>query len=166
MNLKHALVAAVFIPAVCWGADTTQVDSLQAATVADGQGALPEAYVMPVWVDAVTEVCPWRSPSAEGYIRLIRREHDDGSHGLFVQWIRKGIAGEPAEAVSTLAVEALEKELMVRIEMPSPTLGRDACRLKSFGEDMINERRYELDLLVRGPGDMQVHITRMLDGGV
>ena len=121
---------------------------------------------MPVWVDAVTEVCPWKSPSAEGYIRLIRREHDDGSHGLYVQWIRKGIAGEPAEAVSTLAVEELDQQLMLRLEMPQPTLARDACRLKSFGEDMVNERRYELDMLVRGPGELQVNITRKLDGGV
>lgn len=127
---------------------------------------LTDAYRMPVWVDAVTEVCPWKSLSAEGYIRLIRREHDDGSHGLFVQWIRKGVAGEPAEAVSTLAVEELERALMVRIDMPVTELGRDACRLRSFAHDMINERRYVLDLLVRGPGELQVNVTRMLDGDV
>ncbi|TNC91886.1 MAG: hypothetical protein CSH36_07335 [Thalassolituus sp.] len=137
-----------------------------AAQPPQATGELAEAYVMPVWVDAVTEVCPWKSPSAEGYIRLIRREHDDGSHGLYVQWIRKGIAGEPAEAVSTLAVEELDQQLMLRLEMPQPTLARDACRLKSFGEDMVNERRYELDMLVRGPGELQVNITRKLDGGV
>lgn len=128
--------------------------------------ALSEAYQMPVWVDAVKEVCPWKSSDAEGYIRLIRREHEDGSHGLFVQWLRKGIAGEPTEAVSTLAVETLDNDYLVRMEMPEPTLGRDACRLKALAEDMINERRYEFDLLLRGPGEMQVNVTRMLGGGV
>ena len=126
--------------------------------VAAGEGKTPEeltdAYRLPVWIDAVTQVCPWKSPSAEGYIRLIRREHDDGSHGLFVQWVRKGIAGQPSEAVSTLAVEELEHDFMVKLEMPEQTLARDACRLKSFGQDMINERRYEFDLLVRGPGEL------------
>ena len=132
----------------------------------DSKDALSEAYVMPVWVDAVTQVCPWKSEDAEGYIRLIRKKNDDGSHGLFVQWLRKGIAGAPTAAVSTLAVEPLEKDYLVRIEMPQPTLARDACRLKAMAEDMMNERRYEFDLLLRGPGDMQVNITRMLGGGV
>ena len=121
----------------------------------DSKDALSEAYVMPVWVDAVTQVCPWKSEDAEGYIRLIRKKNDDGSHGLFVQWLRKGIAVEP-----------LEKDYLARIEMPQPTLARDACRLKAMAEDMMNERRYEFDLLLRGPGDMQVNITRMLGGGV
>lgn len=128
--------------------------------------ALTDAYQMPVWVDAVTEVCPWKSESAEGYIRLIRREHDDGSHGLFVQWIRQGLVGAPAEAVSTLAVEALENEYMVRLELPIATLGRDACRLKARAEDRVNERRYEFDFLLRGPGDMTVNVTRKMGGGV
>lgn len=133
---------------------------------ADSKEALSEAYVMPAWVDAVTQVCPWKSEDAEGYIRLIRKQNEDGSHGLFVQWLRKGIAGAPTAAVSTLEVEPLEHDYLVRIEMPSPTLARDACRLKALAEDMMNERRYEFDLLLRGPGDMQVNITRMLGGGV
>ena len=86
---------------------------------ADSKEALSEAYVMPVWVDAVTQVCPWKSEDAEGYIRLIRKQNEDGSHGLFVQWLRKGIAGAPTAAVSTLAVEPLEHDYLVRIEMPS-----------------------------------------------
>jgi len=131
-----------------------------------GAGPLEEAYKLPVWVDAVTEVCPWKSSAAEGYIRLIRQEHSDGSHGLFVQWIRKGIAGQPTQAVSTLAVEQLESEYLVRLEMPESMLARDACRLKARAEDMVNERRYEFDLLLHGPGEMQVNITRMLGGGV
>ena len=133
---------------------------------ADSKEALSEAYVMPVWVDAVTQVCPWKSEDAEGYIRLIRKQNEDGSHGLFVQWLRKGIAGAPTAAVSTLAVEPLEHDYLVRIEMPPPTLARDACRLKALAEDMMNERRYEFDLLLRGPGDMQVNVKRMLGGGV
>lgn len=128
--------------------------------------ALAETYQMPVWVDAVIEVCPWKSESAEGYIRLIRREHDDGHHGLYVQWIRKGIAGAATEAVSTLAVEALENEYTVRIELPQAVLGRDACRLKARAEDMINERRYEFDILLRGPGELMLNVTRKMDGGV
>lgn len=128
--------------------------------------ALSDAYQLPIWVDAVVKVCPWKSESAEGYIRLIRREHDDGRHGLFVQWIRQGIAGAPTAAVSTLAIEELERDYMVRMELPSVVLGRDACRLQARAEDMINERRYEFDFLLRGPGDLTVNVTRKMAGGV
>ncbi|MEC8444593.1 MAG: hypothetical protein VXZ05_10335 [Pseudomonadota bacterium] len=127
---------------------------------------LPQAYKMPIWVDAVARVCPWKSPSAEGYIRVIRREHGDGSHGLYIQWVRSGIAGAETAPVSTLAVKELEGEYMVRLTMPEETLARDACLLTSLGEDMINERRFRFDFLLHGPGEMQVRVTRMLDGGV
>jgi hypothetical protein len=136
------------------------------SVVAARADALPEVYQLPVWVDAVVKVCPWKSESAEGYIRLIRREHDDGHHGLYVQWIREGIAGAPTEAVSTLAVEELDSEYMVRMELPTAVLGRDACRLKARAEDMVNERRYEFDFLLRGPGELTVNVTRKMDGGV
>jgi hypothetical protein len=128
--------------------------------------ALPDAYQLPIWVDAVVKVCPWKSESAEGYIRLIRREHDDGHHSLFVQWIRKGIAGADTAPVSTLAVEELESQYMVRMELPTAVLGRDACRLIARAEDMVDERRYEFDFLLRGPGELTVNVTRKMDGGV
>ena len=132
----------------------------------DSDQALVGAYQMPVWVDAVRRVCPWKSADAEGDIRLIRKLNDDGSHGLFVQWLRKGLAGAPTEAVSTLAIEELSTDYLVRIEMPEPQLSRDACLLKAIAEDMMNERRYEFGLILKGPGDMQVQVTRMLGGGV
>lgn len=128
--------------------------------------ALVGIYQMPVWIDAVRRVCPWRSADAEGDIRLIRKLNDDGSHGFFVQWLRKGLLGAPTEAVSTLAVEELSTDYLVRIEMPKPQLSRDACLLKAIAEDMMNERRYEFTLILKGPGDMQVQVTRMLGGGV
>ena len=43
------------------------------SVVAARADALTEVYQLPVWVDAVVKVCPWKSESAEGYIRLIRR---------------------------------------------------------------------------------------------
>ena len=85
---------------------------------------------------------------------------------MYVQWIREGIAGAPTEAVSTLAVEELDREYMVRMELPTAVLGRDACRLKARAEDMVNERRYEFDFLLRGPGELTVNVTRKMDGGV
>ena len=128
--------------------------------------ALVGTYQIPVWIDAVRRVCPWRSADAEGDIRLIRKLNDDGSHGLFVQWLRKGLLGAPTEAVSTLAVEELSTDHLVRIEMPKPQLSRDACKLTAIAEDMMNERRYEFSLILKGPGDMQVQVPRMLGGGV
>jgi hypothetical protein len=55
---------------------------------------------------------------------------------------------------------------MVRMELPIAVLGRDACRLKARAEDMVNERRYEFDFLLRGPGELTVNVTRKMDGGV
>ncbi len=127
---------------------------------------LTEVYRLPLWVDGVAEVCPWKSPSAQGYIRLIRSEKGDGRNSLYVQWVRSGLVDRPAEAVSTLAVELLESEYMVRLTMPEPQLSRTACLLSAMGEDMINERRYRFDLVLKGPGKMDVSVTRLYDSEV
>ena len=133
---------------------------------AEADDEMPVIYKLPVWVDAVTEVCPWKSSSAEGYIRLIRTEKEDGRNGLYVQWIRAGIAGRPAEAVSTLAVTQLEKDYMVRMAVPEPQLSRTACHLTADAEDMMNERRYRCDLMLKGPGKLEFSAMRLYDSEV
>lgn len=126
---------------------------------------LAEIYKLPVWIDQVSRVCPWKSTAGEGYIRLIRTDLNS-HHGLYLQWIRKGIAGSPTQATSTLQVEELENQYHVRLQMPSAELKPDACHLTALGESISSERRYRFDFILKGPGDYRLNVTHLLEGGL
>ncbi len=122
-------------------------------------------YKMPVWVDQVQSVCPWKSDAGEGYIRIIRTNMK-GLHGIYLQWIRKGIAGSETQAISTVLVEELEGQYQVHLQMPSPQLRADACHLTALAESIITDRRYKMEFVVKGPGDYRLLVTSMLQGGL
>ena len=126
---------------------------------------LAEVYKMPVWVDAVARVCPWKSAAGEGYIRIIRTDMNS-RHGLYLQWVRKGIAGAPTQATSTMLVKELEQQYQVRLQMPEQHLSSDACHLTSLAESISTERRYQFELILKGPGDYTLKATQMLEGGL
>jgi len=162
---KQVILAASIslAPALLHGADADVQDAKIAEVMAPTD--ITESYVMPVWVDQVQRVCPWRSNAGEGYIRLIRSEHD-GRHGIILQWIRKGIAGAPTQAISTIAVTELDTTYQVRVKMPEPELSEYACYLTAMGEDMMTEQRYKFDWILKGPGEYEFHATHMLNGGM
>ncbi|AHK17523.1 hypothetical protein [Thalassolituus oleivorans] len=166
LDLTKQVILAASIslaPALLHGADADVQDAKIAEVMAPTD--ITESYVMPVWVDQVQRVCPWRSNAGEGYIRLIRSEHD-GRHGIILQWIRKGIAGAPTQAISTIAVTELDTTYQVRVKMPEPELSDYACYLTAMGEDMMTEQRYKFDWILKGPGEYEFHATHMLNGGM
>lgn len=122
-------------------------------------------YKIPAWIDQTKRVCPWKSKAGQGYLRFIRTE-ELGQHGVYLQWIRKGIAGTPAKAVSTLWVEELESDFQVHIAMPSVTLENRQCVLTSMAEDITTERRYQMIFIIKGPGEYQLQVTRLYDGSL
>ncbi|MAD46809.1 MAG: hypothetical protein CMI02_10060 [Oceanospirillaceae bacterium] len=126
---------------------------------------MTQIYKLPVEINAVSRVCPWRSKAGQGYIRLIRTDALTG-HRLYLQWVRRGIAGAPTQATSTVPVQELEEDYEVRIEMPAATLGPHACKLSAIGEDITSERRYRFDFTLKGPGDYKLGVTHLLEGGL
>lgn len=126
---------------------------------------LKDVYKLPVWIDQVQRVCPWKSKAGSGYIRVIRTE-TEGRHGLFLQWIRKGIAGAPTQSTSTILVEELTHEFPVRLEMPKASLLPDSCQLSSTAENINTERRYMMNFTLRGPGSYDLQVTRLYEGGL
>ncbi len=136
---------------------------MQAETVSDDP--LAEIYKLPVWIDQVSRVCPWKSTAGAGYIRLIRTDRNS-HHGLYIQWVRKGIAGAPTQATSTVQVEELEQRYQVRLTMPQAQLQPDSCHLTALAEAISNERRYQLDFILKGPGDYKLEVTHLLEGGL
>lgn len=139
--------------------------SLIASTQADNNEELTTIYKLPVWMDQVKRVCPWKSASGEGYIRVIRTE-TAGRHQLYLQWIRKGIAGSPTQPISTIQVEELAGELAVRIEMPEASLEPGFCQLVARAENISTERRYNISLVVKGPGKYDLQTTMLYNGNL
>ncbi|WP_419811012.1 hypothetical protein [Bacterioplanoides sp.] len=130
----------------------------------DGENEVLKAvYKMPVWMDQVQRMCPWKSSDGEGYVRVIRTEQA-GRHQLYLQWIRKGIAGSPTQAVSTVQVEELAQDLAVKIQMPKPSLEPGFCKLTARAENIITERRYDMTLLLKGPGTYELNTTTLFSG--
>lgn len=122
-------------------------------------------YKMPVWIDQVQRVCPWKSEAGEGYIRVVRTNFK-GPHGIYLQWIRKGIAGSETQAISTVRIKELEEQYQVHLQMPQPELSSAACHLTALAESIITDRRYQMEFIVKGPGDYQLLVTSMLQGGL
>lgn len=133
-------------------------------TIAE-EDPMTDVYKMPVWIDGVSRVCPWKSAAGEGYIRVVRTDLNS-HHGLFLQWVRKGIAGTPTQPTSTIEVEELNNEYQVRMQMPEASLSPDACHLKALAESVSSERRYEFELVLKGPGQYALNVTRLLEGGL
>ena len=61
--------------------------------------AFSAVYKMPADIEWADSLCPWKSATETGYLRLVR-SRDDDRHRLLVQWIRKSMNEQPDEAVS------------------------------------------------------------------
>lgn len=134
-------------------------------TRAESNEELKTVYKLPIWIDQVKRVCPWKSQDGEGYIRILRTE-TGGRHQLYLQWIRKGIAGSPTQAISTVQVEELAKDLAVKIEMPAAHLDPGQCRLTARAENITTERRYDMVILAKGPGKYELQTTMLYNGNL
>ncbi|WP_369857579.1 hypothetical protein [Candidatus Thalassolituus haligoni] len=162
MNRSGSVQRSVSAIVACW------CWSVAIAVVAEtpfGPGDFAGIYRLPVMIDTVVSVCPWKSASGSGYVRVIRTRGPTG-HGLYLQWIRFGVAGSEAEVISTRSIEELATEFDVAVEMPVAQLEKDHCLLQSQAEDSVNGRRYRLDIRVGAPGDYQFAVTRHLSGGL
>lgn len=126
---------------------------------------LTSLYTLPAWVAEVDRVCPWRIDGAEGYVRVIRTEQY-GLHRLYLQWIRRGIASGPTEAISTIAIEELRDQYQVRVQMPKAQLNTHHCTLEALAEDVHNERRYRLIIELTHPGQYRLAITHLFMGNL
>lgn len=122
-------------------------------------------YKMPPNIQTVKQVCPWRSATTRGTIRLMKVE-DKGAHKLYVQWLRDGIAGTAEAPLSTIAIKEINDEGHYRFDLSDGRLLAGACSVETIMEDIIDERRVRLTLYLTGPGEYEVHLTRLLDGGI
>lgn len=126
---------------------------------------LAAIYKLPVWLDQAQRVCPWKSREGEGYIRVIRTE-TDGRHQLYLQWIRKGMAGTPTQAISTIQVEELAQDIAFRVEMPKAALHPGHCKMSARAEDVLTERRYDLLFTLTAAGEYLLEMTILYRGNL
>lgn len=126
---------------------------------------IKELYKMSPNIQQVRQICPWRSATTKGTIRLMQTE-DKGAHRLYVQWLREGIAGTPAAPLSTISIEEINDNHYYRFDLPDGRLMAGACSIETIMEDIVDERRFRLTLYLSGPGKYEIHMTRLLDGGI
>jgi hypothetical protein len=126
---------------------------------------IKELYKMSPNIQQVRQICPWRSATTKGTIRLMQTE-DKGAHRLYVQWLREGIAGTPAAPLSTISIEEINDDHYYRFDLPDGRLMAGACSIETIMEDIVDERRFRLTLYLSGPGKYEIHMTRLLDGGI
>lgn len=122
-------------------------------------------YKMPPNIQEVLQVCPWRSATTKGTIRLMKIE-DKGAHKLYVQWLRDGIAGTAEAPLSTISIKEINDEGFYRFDVTGGRLLAGACSIETIMEDIVDERRVRLTLYLTGPGEYEVHLTRLMDGGI
>lgn len=125
-----------------------------------------DVYKLPAWIERVAPMCPWKSATEEGYVRVIRTDFH-GRHQLFLQWVKKADVGteNAAEILSTRAVEELETTYSVRVEMPRAHLNPTSCELQAEAEALNIKQRYRMNIVLREPGNYLLQVTRLLDGG-
>jgi hypothetical protein len=126
---------------------------------------IKEFYKMSPSIKQISQICPWRSSTTKGTIRLMKTE-DKGAHRLYVQWLREGIAGTEQAPLSTISIEEINNDHYYRFELPEGRLMAGACSIETIMEDIVDESRYRLTLYLMGPGEYEVHTTRLLDGGI
>jgi hypothetical protein len=126
---------------------------------------IKQFYKMPPSIQHVRQICPWRSATTRGTIRLMKVE-EQGAHHLYVQWLREGIAGTEEAPLSTIAIKEINDEHYYRFDLPDGRLMAGACSIETIMEDIVDERRVRLTLYLMGPGEYEVHTTRLLDGGI
>jgi len=152
---------------LCWLVAVTALAAGAKTVEAPLQGKstqYQQVYKLPAWIDAVISTCRWKTEGGSGYVRVIRT-HETFGHGLYLQWMRFGLAGEPPLGVATVQVEELWRDIAVRFEMPTTEFRKDHCLLQSMAESTLSEQRMKLALKVRGPGDYELGVTRQLKSG-
>jgi hypothetical protein len=126
---------------------------------------LKEMYKLSPSIQTIKQVCPWRSSTAKGIIRLMQVE-EKGAHRLYVQWLRQGIAGMPQAPISTISISEINDDGYYRFDLPDGRLMAGACSIETIMEDIVDERRFRLTLYLTGPGKYEVHMTRLLDAAL
>lgn len=139
--------------------------SVMAANVSAEDALIKEMYKMSPNILQVRQVCPWRSATTKGTIRLMQTE-EGGAHRLYVQWLREGIAGTSEAPLSTIGIEEINNDQYFRFDLPEGRLMAGACSVETIMENIVDERRFRLTLYLMGPGEYEVHMTRLLDGGI
>jgi hypothetical protein len=125
---------------------------------------IKELYKMSPAIEQVRQICPWRSATSRGTIRLMKVE-DKGAHRLYVQWLREGIAGTKEAPLSTIAIQEINNDYY-RFNLPEGRLMAGACSIETIMENIVDERRVRLTLYLMGPGEYKFHTTRLLGGGI
>ncbi len=126
---------------------------------------LKQLYKLNPSIQTIKQVCPWRSSTAKGTIRLMQVE-EKGAHKLYVQWLREGIAGMPQAPISTIGIDEINEDSYFRFDLTDGRLMAGACSIETIMEDIIDERRFRLTLYLTGPGKYEVHMTRLLDAAL
>lgn len=139
--------------------------SIMATHAAAENLSIKELYKMSPNIQQVKQICPWRSSTSKGTIRLMQTE-EKGAHRLYIQWLRAGIAGTSAAPLSTIGVKEINDEHYYRFDLPNGRLMAGACSIETIMEDIVDERRFRLTLYLSGPGKYEIHMTRLLDGGI
>ena len=122
-----------------------------------------EVYKLPATIQEVDKLCPWKSPRAEGYIRVIRTQQPD-RHFLYLQWVEKGAEANTDTVTATRMVEELAGDLALHMERPLASLHADRCELNIRAQSVDKERGYRLQITLKGPGDYQLAVIESLPG--
>jgi hypothetical protein len=144
---------------------TILLTSVLAANVNAEDAWIKEMYKMSPNILQIRQICPWRSATTKGTIRLMQIE-EGGAHRLYVQWLREGIAGTAEAPLSTIGIEEVNTDKYFRFDLPDGRLMAGACSVETIMEDIVDESRFRLTLYLMGTGEYEVHITRLLDGGI
>ncbi|WP_221798252.1 hypothetical protein [Oceanobacter mangrovi] len=131
---------------------------------APSDGHYQDIYQLPVWIEAAASYCRWKSAGGSGYVRVIQTREAPGQ-GMYLQWIRHGIAGGADEAVSTLAITELTGKQALQYQMPTETLGRGQCTLNALAQGVEDGRRYDIELVLKAPGDYQYRLVKHMNAG-
>ena len=92
-------------------------------------------YKYPAEVLDVQSVCPWRSKTDKGWLRITRTlEH--GSHKLYAQWIRSSLSQTSKDEgvgqhklLATIGIDEINKHAPYKFKMPKAQLITGACQL-------------------------------------
>lgn len=125
-------------------------------------------YKYPAEVLDVQSVCPWRSKTDKGWLRITRTlEH--GSHKLYAQWIRSSLSKTSKEAgvsehklLATIGIEEINKHAPYKFKMPKAQLISGACQLSTVLVNSQTKRPFKTKVFLKGPGDYSCEMSSIV----
>jgi len=125
-------------------------------------------YKYPAEVLDVQSVCPWRSKTDKGWLRITRTlEH--GSHKLYAQWIRSSLSQASKDEgvnqhklLATIGIDEINKHAPYKFKMPKAQLITGACQLSMVLVNDQTKRPFKTKVFLKGPGDYSCDMSSIV----